>query len=125
MKNLFKILSVAVIAAFMSGCCNFMLHKEGDAEIYGGTRYQWKLVKAPFNGKNTIVAEMATFFYPFVIVDLPCEVVFDTLTLPLDCWQTWERNKHGKRNMLCAPKNMTDEEADEEDVKKLILKSAH
>jgi len=110
MNKALKALAAVALAVSLSGCCNYMLHRSGYAEIYGGTRYQWDIVTAPFTDSKSYVSELATFFFPFVVVDLPCEVVFDTVTLPFDAWQTWSRNQHGRRDALGAEKEPTADE---------------
>lgn len=104
-----RALAAICMTVALTGCCNWFLHTNGHYEMYGGTTYQWEIVTSPFCDGHSYVSEIATYFFPFVCLDLPFEVVSDTVTFPFDAWQTWERYRHGRRDSLCCPRKPTAE----------------
>lgn len=93
MKRMIGVIAILWMCLGFGGCCNYMFHRQGEFGVYVGTRHQWRIVKAPFDERNEILGRLVTFIYPFVLLDLPCEVVADTVTLPFDLWKTSCREK--------------------------------
>lgn len=85
-------LAFVLLSVLHGGCMNLSSHRDGSGvRIYGGTRDDAKVIAIPFrkanNAEESIEKAYATILLPLSIIDLPFEIVADTLTLPYDVFQ--------------------------------------
>ena len=89
MKKLILILGLVLCC---SGCMNVVLrgYGEGTGSCYAHTTRTaiaaGDAIAGPWNGSlHAYQAHIRSqIYFPFLIIDLPCEIVVDTLLLPLD-----------------------------------------
>lgn len=76
-----------------SGCMNISNHSSpvGSVYAYSGTVDDALLIATPFQDtygpEGSIARAYATLLLPFTILDMPLEIVADTITLPYDIFQ--------------------------------------
>ena len=97
---MFRVMSIvccAFAASLLAGCFSIDHHKTGElpsdiaqSGIYSGTRADCGVVAVPFSDpkgpEGGIAKALCTILLPVSIIDLPLELVADTVTLPYDIY---------------------------------------
>jgi len=87
------LVGLLALTCLCSGCFNVVIHADGEGGncMYAGTVACSHTIALPFVGATgpeaSIAEAYATLFLPLTIVDLPFEVVADTITFPYDVWR--------------------------------------
>ena len=84
---------VGLATLMLAGCMNIANHCSavGSVYAYSGTVDDAELIAIPFQStygaESDIARAYATLLLPFTILDMPLEIVADTITLPYDIFQ--------------------------------------
>ena len=92
------------VATLAGGCFNIAVRVSPYTEIdqcYLATSMDWDMVSAPFrkdaDALDTVQSDIAIPLLPVSIIDLPFEVVLDTLFLPYDYSVSRKEKKEGAK----------------------------
>lgn len=90
----------SVLSVLASGCIGISDRTSGKIEhLYQPTCEDAELVAIPFrdgskmSSEGRIAKAYCTVILPLTVVDLPFEVVFDTVFVPWDAWEAGKRRK--------------------------------
>ena len=93
MKTAVKAMAAALAVALCAGCFNVAVRMSPYTTIdqcYLATSMDAEMIAAPFVEESDLIdraqKDIAIPLLPFAIVDLPLEVVLDTVFLPYDYW---------------------------------------